>query len=111
MQPSAKNNFRFVLLTILTMLSLFVVFVNLNLYKSKGSDKEAVLGEATNFDSQEHFWENFLAENPNYIAGWLELAQLEYKKGDVYYAQGALNTAKAINPNHTQVVNFNFEND
>lgn len=47
------------------------------------------------------FWENFLVENPTYILGWVALSEELSIANQSDYAVGALNTARAINPNHT----------
>lgn len=87
------------------ILLLFLSSFNLNSFlvskKVLGASVEASQNEE--LQRQKTYWENFLSGNPTYLDGWLELAQIELKLGDLGYALGALNTAKAINPNSEKV--------
>ncbi len=48
---------------------------------------------------QINHWETFLAENPTYQYGYIQLSKLYFKKGRLSEAQKALDYAKKINPN------------
>lgn len=49
------------------------------------------------------FWENFLRENPSYLAGWIELAKIEVQLENIEEAKFALQKAVRINPNSVEV--------
>lgn len=94
---------------VILILSIF----NLFLYSSSYSNN--VLGARTGVDfnnlliQEKNFWEKIVSENPTYLDGWLELAKINYKLGDMGYAQGALNTARAIDPNSDKIENLEKE--
>lgn len=56
-------------------------------------DEQALLKE------QKIYWEEFLAANPTYLDGWIGLANIEQKLGNLEGAKLSLDKAKAINPN------------
>ncbi len=62
-----------------------------------------VLGAATSkvrqSEKEKEFWVEFLDKNPTYLEGWVELAILEYEKGDLVKADEYYLKAKDINPN------------
>ncbi len=101
-KQSAKSKFelKFLLSCFGVIAILFLAGFSLNNYFSK----PRVLGtETPDFSKEILFWENIVSENPTYIDGWLELARATYELGDKNYAIGALNSAKAINPNSEKV--------
>jgi hypothetical protein len=101
-KQSAKNKleFKFLLSCLGLIAILFLAGFSLNNYFSKPK----VLGtETPDFSKEILFWENIVSENPTYIDGWLELTRVTYELGDKNYAIGALNSAKAINPNSEKV--------
>ena len=101
-KQSAKNKIelKFLLSCFGIIAVLFLAGFSLNNYFSK----PRVLGtETPDFSKEILFWENIVSENPTYIDGWLELARVTYEIGDKNYAIGALNSAKAINPNSEKV--------
>lgn len=107
-KQSAKNKlelkFLFSCFCVITVL--FLAGFSLNNYFSK----PRVLGtETPDFSEKILFWENIVSENPTYIDGWLELAKVTYEHGDKDYAIGALNSAKAINPNSEKVESLTKE--
>ena len=44
-----------------------------------------------------------MAENPTYLDGWIELANIELKLGNLEEAKLSLDKAKAIGPNSSKV--------
>lgn len=52
---------------------------------------------------QEIYWKEFLAENPTYLDGLIELANIELKLGNLEEAKLSLEKAKAISPNSSKV--------
>lgn len=40
-------------------------------------ENEKVLGESTDLVNYDEYWRDFLAKNPNYIPGWIEVGQEE----------------------------------
>ncbi len=49
------------------------------------------------------FWETFLAENPNYFPGWIELSKIDKANGNPLKSVEDLNHARSINPNTPEV--------
>ncbi|MEK7112184.1 MAG: hypothetical protein AAB875_02550 [Patescibacteria group bacterium] len=52
---------------------------------------------------QKIFWEEFVAENPTYLDGWIEITEINLKLGDTEAAKFSLKRAEEINPNSTKV--------
>lgn len=98
--PKNKLEFKFLLSCFSVIAILFLAGFSLNNYFSNPK----VLGtETPDFSEEMLFWEKVVSENPTYIDGWLELSRVSYEIGDKDYAIGALNSAKAINPNSEKV--------
>ena len=81
---------------------LFVTTFNLNsfIYQRR------VLGIQTELQSQQSkllkekaYWVGFLAQNPNYFSGWVELTKVYIGLGDMESARAALTRAGEIKPN------------
>lgn len=51
---------------------------------------------------QKIYWEDFLAENPTYFDGWIELANIDLKLGNLEEAKLSFEKAKTINPNSSK---------
>ena len=101
--PKNKLEFKFLLSCLGLIAILFLAGFSLNNYFSNPK----VLGtETPDFSEEMLFWENIVSENPTYIDGWLGLARVSYELGDKDYTTGALNSAKAINPNSEKVENL-----
>ena len=49
------------------------------------------------------FWEDFLAKNPQYFAGWIELAKIYYTEGNKDAGSSALIHAQKVNPNSEEI--------
>jgi len=82
------------------MVFLTLSLINLNLFV----DNKRVLGVSyeqpvRNTSSEIAFWQEFLAKNPTYFDGWIELAGLKFEAGDKESGYSALNKARQINPN------------
>lgn len=97
----AKDKLLYLATAVGLLVSLTLISFNINAYlnQKKVLAAETQQGEAAQLKSEASFWESFLAQNPTYLPGWLELSKIEYELGNKDYAVGALNTAKAINPN------------
>lgn len=61
------------------------------------------IGEQELLKEQKSYWEDFLAENPTYLDGWIELANIELKLGKLEEAKLSLDKAEAISPNSSKV--------
>ena len=77
-----KSNAHF-LFCLITTLVLLLSFFNFNKY----FENQKVLGIKIEVDQkseeqlrEREFWEDFLADNPNYIPGWIELGDFERVK-------------------------------
>jgi cytochrome c-type biogenesis protein CcmH/NrfG len=90
------------------ILLLLLATVNLRLFNN-----QAVLGISTETSSPDSdyqreiaFWQNFLAANPSYVEGWIELGTLAYYSKNDLLAQESLDKAKSINPNDADIVSL-----
>jgi len=75
-------------------------------------NQQKVLGTKDNLSKlleKKTFWEDITAQHPSYIDGWLELAKVAFELENYDYAEGALNSAKAIDPNSEKVEKFETE--
>lgn len=52
---------------------------------------------------QKIYWKEFLAENPTYLDGLIELANIELKLGNLEEARLSFEKAKGIGPNSSKV--------
>ncbi len=52
---------------------------------------------------QKLYWEEFLAKNPTYLDGWIELANVNLKLGEKEEAKLSLEKAKTISPNSSKI--------
>jgi cytochrome c-type biogenesis protein CcmH/NrfG len=82
---------------------LFLASFNIESFLSRAQVLGAQTQKGSTLVGQARYWEDFLSKNPTYLDGWLELAQIEYELGNTNYALGALNSARAINPNSPKV--------
>lgn len=64
---------------------------------------QSFLNEKELLVEQKTFWEGFVSDNPTYMDGWMELADINIKLGDLEGAKLSLNKAEEINPNSTKV--------
>lgn len=96
--------------TITIAFSLLLFFLSVFSYAYfflKTSTPKEVLGETTSINAVV-FWREFLKSHPDYFPGWIELAKLQYKEGDLKGASYSIQKAKKINPNALQFENFSF---
>lgn len=85
------------------VLVLFLASFNVNAFLLNSKVLGAKTENAKALVDEEKYWEDFLALHPTYLDGWIELSKIEYGKGNINYALGAFNTAKAINPNSPKI--------
>lgn len=90
---------------------LFVIFIlfvaALNIYSHLRSEETEVLGtekDTATLEEELKYWENFVSEHPTYRDAWLEIAKVSEELGNYDYAIGAVNSAKAIDPNSPKVI-------
>lgn len=103
----AKNRGLLYLFFYLSVVNLLLLS-SINLQNYLGPKK--VLGSSTelfddSYELQEeiNFWKTFVAENPNYIDGWIQLADLEHQLGHNSQAYYDMQIAKSIDPNSEKV--------
>jgi len=78
---TAKQLFIYVAL----LLVLLLTAINIENYQTPVKLVK-VLGEETQINGDQQFWQDFLTKNPNYIPGWIET--------------GRIDKAKEIDPNY-----------
>jgi cytochrome c-type biogenesis protein CcmH/NrfG len=85
------------------VLLLFIAGSNLeNFLASKrvlGIETQNQIYEQELLKEQKIYWKEFLAENPTYLDGWIELVRINISLGDSDAARIARQKAKEINPN------------
>lgn len=64
---------------------------------------QSVSSEQQLLQEQKIFWEEFVAENPTYLDGWIELTEINLELEDTEAAKFSLKTAEEINPNSSKV--------
>ncbi|MEK7112191.1 MAG: tetratricopeptide repeat protein [Patescibacteria group bacterium] len=67
-----------------------------------GTETQNQIYEQELLKYQKIYWKDFLAENPTYFDGWIELAQIELKLGNLEEAKLSFEKAKTINPNSSK---------
>lgn len=99
MKTSSAKLLFFVFIIVILLLTAY----NLRLYFAK----QSVLGTEKSLEnlSQEiNFWESMVTQYPTYRDGWLNLAKLEFYRGNKDYAYSWLFVAKRIDPNSQEVI-------
>lgn len=81
-------------------LILILTFFQLSFYLSPIKSGLEVSHNAT---KEVRFWKNFLAIYPDYKAGWIRLAKLNIKEGNLEEARNALKRVENINPNDNEL--------
>lgn len=100
-----EENHNYFLICYFVVLVLFVAA--LNLYFRLRSQETEVLGtekDTAALEEELTYWENFVSEHPTYRDAWLEIAKVSEELGNYDYTIGAVNTAKAIDPNSPKVI-------
>ena len=79
--------------------------LNINYYlKNKGNSSPQVLGEKTEqLNQDKEFWLEFVSHNPNYLDGWIVLAEVNLRLGNLEEAKADLEKARVINPNSEKI--------
>ena len=102
------------LLAFATTITLGVVFINVTTFL----DKQKVLGigaeakevvYSPSLDDEKVFWGNLIENHPSFRDGYLELADIEMKRGNKLRATNLINQAKRIDPNSLEIITFEEE--
>ena len=83
-------------------LVLTLTTININTYLNKPKVLGAQI-DTIKLQEEREFLENLVAKHPTYRDGWLELAKVSYKLGDASLSRGAIETARAIDPNSPKI--------
>ena len=90
-------DYRYLVYIFAVLFLLTLTSVNINsLTKPKTPE---ILGASINNQKSIAFWEEFLAENPNYYDGWIELSKITYERGNYLESLQYTQKAREINPN------------
>ena len=107
-QSKAKSNSQLsFFLLILGVIFLFLLTsFNFNFYLSERNTlpqepENEVLGVQFPLEQQRAFWSDFLNQHPEYLPGWIELAEVEEKAGNTNAAKEALLKTRTIDPNYS----------
>lgn len=77
-------------------------FFNLSLFLNhKG--KIVPIFEKIDYSQKILFWQSFLESHPDYFDGWMEIARLQLKSGNIEEAEAALFKAQLIKPNSPDI--------
>ena len=99
-----SKNTAFLLSTIGILIVLALTSFNfqsyLNFHKVLGVQTEV------NINPQQVYWEIFLAKNPSYFPGWVELAKIDKANANPLKSFEDLNKARGINPNSQELTNY-----
>lgn len=102
----AKKHLVFLCSCYLVIFLLFIAGFNFeNFLAGKrvlGIETQNQIYEQKLLKEQRLYWKEFLAENPTYLDGWVELANIELKLGNLEEAKSSFEKAKAINPNFSK---------
>jgi cytochrome c-type biogenesis protein CcmH/NrfG len=108
-QLDLNNNLTGLLAAVCVITTLLLTSHNLNLYlsgfKQEIKAQTRVLGakDNSNLLTERSFWLNHLSSHPSYFPGWLELAKIEKKLGNIGKSNYALIKAHEINPNSEEL--------
>jgi cytochrome c-type biogenesis protein CcmH/NrfG len=102
-----KKQFVFLCSCCAVVFLLFIAGLNLEKVVSEkrvlgARNEESITAEAL-LAQQKTFWEKFTQENPTYLEGWVELANISFQMGNQEEALVFLEKAKTINQNSEKV--------
>jgi len=104
---SLKKHLIFLCSCCAVILLLFIAGFNFENYLKKervlGLESQKNIYEQKLLKEQKTYWEDFLAENPTYLDGWIELASINLKLGEKEEAKASLEKAKIISPNSSKI--------
>ena len=90
-----------------TLILLLVVGFHLDRFVTSqrvlGTQTQKEINQRQLLTQQRVYWEEFLGENPTYLDGWIELANINIELGAPDEARLSLRKAKEVNPNSPQV--------
>lgn len=95
--------FQYFALALITIISFGLVFSNF----SKISNKNTVLGASTGYlipdiqdlKQERQYWLELTSKNPTYRDGYIELADIDYRLGDLKSARDWIEKARVLDPN------------
>ena len=108
-QFDLNNNLTTLLTAVCVITALLLTSHNLNVYlndsKQEIKAQTRVLGteDNSNLLEEKSFWLNQVSSYPSYFQGWLELAKIERKLGNLERGNYALIKAYEINPNSDEL--------
>ena len=94
-----KNDLLFFLSCCGASLILFLAVTNISTFflpKKVYNDLEV-------YQEQKNFWQEVVSKHPNYLDGWLELANINLVLDDSEEARKAFEKAREINPNSEKI--------
>lgn len=99
----AVEYFQYFALALITIVSCGLIFSNL----SKISNKNTVLGASTQYlipdikdlKEERQYWLELTTKNPTYRDGYIELADIDYRLGDLENARVWIEKARVLDPN------------
>jgi len=98
MQQTAQTNINHFLFCFLAIAILTLTLINLNFSFLPAKVLGISSQEETSNTNEASFWQNFMAENPTYLDGWLELSKIALNNQDPDTASSYLQKASEINP-------------
>lgn len=89
---------------LLFLIIAFLITFNLFYYLKNKTTK--VLGVSDETSKEIIYWNDFLSQNPEYKNGWLKLAILQYRKGDINEVYHSLKKVENLDPNSEELKNI-----
>lgn len=71
--------------------------------------KNTVLGIQNNASKELSYWYSLTSKYPDYIIAWIEIAQLESRRGNFQAAKNAIIRAEEINPNFEGLIKIKVQ--
>lgn len=95
----------FVHFTCISIIILLISALNLIVYFSPPKTK-VVYAQSELPEQEIRFIKQILYNNPSYREGWVNLAKLEYKTGNIYNARMAIQKVEELDPNYSDLENL-----
>ena len=98
LQSNTKTRLIVFISTVLIVFSVFNIF---QFYKHqlKVLNSRPILGTQNKDEERLDYWYEMVSQHPDYITAWIEIARIEYKRGNLKAVEFAIKSAEAIDPN------------
>lgn len=98
LKSNTKTNLIIFISTVLVVFSIFNLFLFYR-HKVQILRSSPILGTQNKAEGKLDYWYGMVSQHPDYISAWIEIARLEYERGNIKAVEYAINSAEAIDPN------------